>query len=167
MHIQRIGPQAHDMEIGYSYAVGALVSDGTLPPPRDPMAGVYHPSTRPGSRLPHAWLEGPAGRVGTHDLVRAARLSLLSDDENWSLAASRVTETCGVPIDLVLIGHGTGYRDVDGSWARRREVEPGGAVLVRPDGHVAWRSVTRPADPAASLGKAVRAALNLGTAGLF
>ena len=164
MHIQRIGPQAHDMEIGYSYEAGALVPDGTLPPPRDPMAGIYHPSTRPGSRLPHVWLEGPKGRVSTHDLVRPGRLSLFGDEDSWSLAVSRASGICRIPIDLIPIGGRARYQDVDGRWARIREVGAGGAVLVRPDGHVAWRSITLPADPSALLEKAVGTSLSLGRA---
>jgi 2,4-dichlorophenol 6-monooxygenase len=160
MNIQRIGPQAHDMEIGQSYESGAIVSDGTPTPPRDPMAGIYRPSTRPGSRLPHAWLEGPDGRASTHDLVRPGRFLLLGDGDNWSLAAAHATKACGIPIDLIAIGQG-GYRDVDGGWAAKGEIEPGGAVLVRPDAHVAWRSVTRPADPAPTLEQAMRGALGV------
>jgi hypothetical protein len=57
MRIQRIGPQAHDMEIGYVYNAGAIAPGGTLAPDRDPMASVYQPNTRPGARLPHAWVE--------------------------------------------------------------------------------------------------------------
>ena len=45
---QRTEFQAHDLEIGFSYADGALVPDGSEAPPRDPMGSVYHPTTRPG-----------------------------------------------------------------------------------------------------------------------
>ena len=72
LRIQRIGPQAHDMEIGYAYQAGALVVDGSPPVPRDPMGGIYTPSTRPGARLPHVWLERDGRRVSTHDLVGVA-----------------------------------------------------------------------------------------------
>jgi len=30
-------------------------------------------------------------------------------------------------------------------------LQPGGATLVRPDGYIAWRAVTAPADPAQAL----------------
>lgn len=33
--------------------------------------------------------------------------------------------------------------DMDGGWAAKRQVEPCGALLVRPDGHVAWRAVSK------------------------
>jgi 2,4-dichlorophenol 6-monooxygenase len=164
MNIQRIGPQAHDMEIGYSYEAGALVCDGTPPGPRDPMAGIYQPSTRPGSRLPHVWLEGPQGRIATHQLVRPGRFCLLCNGDRWRGAASHASESCRIAVDLVPIGGEAPYRDIDGGWARRGQVDPGGAILVRPDGHVGWRSIACPADPAAALEKALRAVLGLGAA---
>ena len=155
MNIQRIGPQAHDMEIGYRYETGALVPDGTPPAPRDPMAGIYHASTRPGGRLPHAWLESAEGRIGTHQLVRPDRFCLLCDREDWRLAASHAAEAHRVAIDVVVIGEGSEYRDAGGEWARKRQVEPGGAILVRPDAHIAWRQLKRPADPVVALERAI------------
>ncbi|MFC8748793.1 hypothetical protein ACFUCP_35850 [Streptomyces olivaceus] len=34
-----------------------------------------------------------------------------------------------------------GHRDTEGAWTGVRGVDDDGAVLVRPDQHVAWRSV--------------------------
>src|SRR3546814_17242032 len=65
---QRTEFQAHDLEIGFYYGSDAVVPDGTQPPPQSPMGDEYHPVTRPGHRLPPAWLEGAerseARRVG-------------------------------------------------------------------------------------------------------
>lgn len=159
MHIQRIGPQAHDMEIGYAYERGALVPDGTALPARDPMAGVYHPVTRPGSRLPHAWLARAGERVSTHDLVKPGRFTLFCDDARWRAATAAAVETTRVPIDVVVIGAGGDCTDPDGTWAHLRQVETGGAVLVRPDTHVAWRTRTAPSDAAGALASALRRTL--------
>lgn len=164
MKIQRIGPQAHDMEIGYAYETGALVPDGTPPPPRDPMAGIYHPTTRPGSRLPHAWLNGPLGRVGTHELVRPGRLTLFVGCSQWEAAALQVSQKRGITIDLVEVSAAAPYRDAEDRWAELTEVDSDGAVLVRPDSHVAWRTRTLPANPVAALDEAVRTTLCLGAA---
>ena len=161
MHIQRIGPQAHDMEIGYTYDAGALVPDGTPAPRRDPMAGIYHSSTRPGCRLPHAWLESSDGRVGTHQLVRPGRFALICERADWGPAVSRAAKTCGLPIDLVLISDTADHTDADGDWTQKRQVGPDGAILVRPDSHIAWRVATCPTDPTTVLQNAVCAALGL------
>ena len=163
MHIQRIGPQAHDMEIGYRYEEGALVADGTPAPARDPMAGVYTPSTRPGSRLPHAVLEREGRRVSTHDLVRPDGFTLFCSRAVWRRAAASAARKAGIAIDVVQVG-GRGartpaWRDGTGTWARLREFGPGGAILVRPDAHVAWRAIDMPADPAAALAEIFEAIL--------
>lgn len=169
MNIQRIGPQAHDMEIGYRYESGALVSDGTPPPPRDPMAGEYVPTTRPGSRLPHAVLSSnqraDGERIGTHDLLRPGRFTLISGTAAWRAAARSAARQTGVEVDPVVIAPRGDYRDVEGTWARLRGVGSGGAVLVRPDGHVAWRCNDRAAEPAAALTTALQQALGLTEAG--
>ena len=163
LNIQRIGPQAHDMEIGYRYESGALVPDGTEAPPRDPMAGIYHPITRPGSRLPHAFVERDGQRVGTHDLVRPGGFTLFCARAEWRDAALAAAAKAGVRIDVALIGpqgaEATGLRDADGTWARLRQVNEGGAVLVRPDAHVAWRVVDMPAKPALALATALKRVL--------
>ncbi len=159
MRIQRIGPQAHDMEIGYVYERGALVPDGSPPPLRDPMAGTYHPTTRPGSRLPHAWLNRHGQRIGTHDLVRPDRLTLLVATSDWQAAAAEVSRARGIGIEVIEIGAAGSYQDADGKWGELRQVGAHGAVLVRPDAHVAWRSPNRPEDLAAALNSAVASIL--------
>lgn len=47
---------AHGVELGFVYENGALIPDGTDTPPEDPLGQQYFPTTRPGHRLPHAWL---------------------------------------------------------------------------------------------------------------
>lgn len=39
------------------------------------------------------------------------------------------------------------FVDASGHWGQVREVSEGGALLVRPDGHVAWRSAGPPPPP--------------------
>jgi 2,4-dichlorophenol 6-monooxygenase len=165
LNIQRIGPQAHDMEIGYRYEAGALVPDGTAAPARDPMAGIYHPITRPGSRLPHAFLERDGARVGTHDLVRPGGFTLFCSFAEWRGAAEAAAHKAGVRVEVVLVEEkgsaSAGIRDVEGQWARLRQVDAGGAVLVRPDAHVAWRVMELPADPAVALAAALGSVLGI------
>jgi 2,4-dichlorophenol 6-monooxygenase len=171
MNIQRIGPQAHDMEIGYRYESGALVSDGTTAPPRDPMAGIYQPITRPGSRLPHALLERDGQPCSTHDLVAPGQFVLFCANPDWVAATRSAAAATGLPVRAVLVDAplpaGTpadsaiACQDRRGDWSRLREVGVDGAVLVRPDTHVAWRVQARPGDPAAALLAALHQALHL------
>ena len=54
----------------------------------------------------------------------------------------------------VSIGDGE-LADCDGRWLETYGLDETGAVLVRPDGYVGWRSRAMPADPAAKLGEAM------------
>ncbi|WP_413467740.1 FAD-dependent monooxygenase [Mycobacterium sp. RTGN3] len=144
---QRTEFQAHDLEIGYSYPAGALVPDGSPMAPVDPMGSNYHPTTRPGHRLPHAWLEAGGSRVSTHDLVgNDGRFVLITGAQGqaWARAAKMAAEKFGVDIAVAVIG--ADYRDVDGQWANVREIADDGALLIRPDNHVAWRSTASAVD---------------------
>jgi 2,4-dichlorophenol 6-monooxygenase len=145
---QRTEFQAHDLEIGFRYDQGALVPDGSQPPPSDPMGSKYFPTTRPGHRLPHAWLERDGQRVSTHDLVDRNGFLLLTDNAGaaWASAAEAAAEKFGVTITVASIGEGGEYADTDGTWARLREVSDGGAILIRPDNHVAYRAAEPVAD---------------------
>lgn len=151
MKIQRIGPQAHDMEIGYAYEKGALVGDGSLPPPRDPMAGIYHPTTRPGARLPHAVLQRGGQSISTHDLIVPGQWVLLCSDALWKPVVMSMALRSGHALHCVTIADAGDCQDVNGTWAALRQVSETGAVLVRPDGHVAWRVDHVPSDPQATL----------------
>lgn len=154
----RGGCQAHDVELGFAYEQGAVIPDGSPPPPREPLRDVYHPTTRPGHLLPHAWITR-AGRVrSTHDLTGSAGSFVLiigPKAEGWRAAAAAVAEKLSVPINTVAIGMGADYTAVDDRWSRVREIADDGAILVRPDNHVAWRSRGAGANPTGELAGAL------------
>jgi len=160
---QRTEFQAHDLEIGFRYEQGALVSDGTQPPAADPMGSTYHPTTRPGHRLPHAWLTASDGaRVSTHDLAGRDGFALLTgpDGAAWTEAAGAAAEKLGVPVRVVRIGSANeDHIDSDGTWAEVREISDAGAVLVRPDNHVAYRALDAVEDTTATLTTALTTVL--------
>jgi len=153
--------QAIDLEIGVRYEYGALVADGTPPLALDPTGRSYVPSTRPGHRLPHAWVRRSGQRISTHDLVPRDRLVLLlgMSDSPWAAALRSVAAKLAEPIDAIVIGDGGEVSDPDGAWQSVREVGDEGAILVRPDQVVAWRAFSVPADPVTELGSALRAVL--------
>lgn len=154
--VQRMEWQAHDIEIGFAYAEGAIVPDGSAPPERDPMGCTYHPTTRPGHRLPHAWLERAEQRVSTLDLVpRGGFLLLLGPDgRRWREAAEAACAR-SMRMSIVTVGPGEAVQDSMGEWARLRQVSDAGAILVRPDGHVGWRERGGVDDPGAALDAAL------------
>jgi 2,4-dichlorophenol 6-monooxygenase len=142
LHTQRTEYAAHDMEMGFHYPLGAVIDDGSPPPRRDPMGAVYTPTSRPGSRLPHAWLHRHGARVSTQDLVPTNGFLLLTGvtGDGWVNAAENVAADEDVIIRTARIGDGGDAADRGGAWARASEIEPAGALLVRPDGHVAFRA---------------------------
>ena len=154
---------AHGVEMNHRYRSAAVVPDGTPEPEftRDPEL-YYRPTTWPGARLPHVWLEHQGRRVSSHDLVGKGRFALLTGigGDRWVAAAREVSGQTGVEIAPYLIGPGRDVLDTYDDWARAREVDESGAVLVRPDGHVAWRSAVLADDPAAVLGLVMRQLLN-------
>lgn len=162
LRIQRIDPQIHDMEIGYAYDCGALIPDGTTPPARDPMAGIYHPTSRPGSRVPHAMIVAGGVRCSTHDRMPRADFLLISESPIWPAAAATAGEAFGIRIETLDPGRASGSHDVTCDWRHLCQVDPSGVVLVRSDGHVGWRSIDAPSDAAAELAAAMCAILDGG-----
>ncbi|WP_404320821.1 FAD-dependent monooxygenase [Arthrobacter luteolus] len=154
--------QAHDLELGFSYPQGVVLADSSPEPARDPSGLDYRPSTRPGHRFPHAWLTQEGQRISTLDLLQPASWTLVvgPEGEQWLSAAEKVAEELNIPLRSVSISEDGDSVDVDGTWATICGTEADGAVLVRPDGHVGWRSVTSVQDPHDALSTALHQLLS-------
>lgn len=111
-----------------------------------------------GQRAPHAWIRYAGQRISTLDLFDG-RLTVLSghDGDHWRVAA-RGLAAAGLPIVGVTVGRDV--HAVDDTFAGRYRLGPAGAVLVRPDGYMAWRhDGAARGDAAAALRSAVNRAL--------
>ncbi|KAH7139953.1 FAD binding domain-containing protein [Dactylonectria estremocensis] len=147
------------VQLGHRYTKSsAVVDDGTLfpTPQRDPVL-YYEATTHPGAYIPHAWLEHEQARLSTLDIFKHGRFGLVVGigGKPWEAAAATVSQELGIELPVYFVGYRCTYDDVLGEWRSRREIGDRGAVLVRPDRYIAWRSAGRPADPI----KALRAAL--------
>lgn len=123
------------------------VSDAVIPDPqageevwkRDPEL-YLQATTRPGAKIPHAWLIDHEGRrVSTLDLVGKGRTTLVTGiaGQAWAQAVQALK----LPyLDVLVVGM-PGAQDVYCEWHAVREIDEAGALLVRPDGVVAWRSM--------------------------
>ena len=131
---------AHGTELNQRYVSAAVIPEegaGNEVWRRDP--GLYlQATTRPGAKLPHAWLVGRDGiRVSTLDLVGRGRFTLMTglSGQAWRAAADMVD--CDW-LRLVVVGEDDAL-DPYAVWHDASEIEEAGALLVRPDGYVAWR----------------------------
>jgi 2-polyprenyl-6-methoxyphenol hydroxylase-like FAD-dependent oxidoreductase len=120
------------VQLGYRYDSSPIcVPDGTPPPPDE--AETYVPTARPGSRAPHVWLEH---RRSTLDLFGTGFVLLrLGPEAPDPSAVARAATERKMPLQIVTLHE----PEVLQRYRRR-------FVLVRPDGHVAWRDDEIPAD---------------------
>lgn len=144
---------AHGVDLGQFYESNAIVSDGTKPPKGRDEDLYYVMSTSPGAHLPHAWVGDNKRKHALMDLCPYTRFTLLTGvaGETWQQAARTVAAEFSVPLETVIIGPGREYTDLYYDWAKLREIDESGALLVRPDKHVAWRATQLPSDPAGAL----------------
>jgi hypothetical protein len=157
--------------VGLHNALGSLeASDGEKPEDLGQDFGVVYPVVGtsferrpgppgpvPGARAPHAWVDRLGSRVSMLDLYDD-RLTLVTGagGERWHRAADELAGH-GLPVTVVRLGHEV--RDPSGAAARAYDLSGGAAVLVRPDGHIAWRADRSSAVPVPDLAAAVHSAL--------
>jgi len=103
----------------------------------------YVPNARPGARAPHCWVLRDGVRVPMLDVL-AHDFLLLTHGTN-GVAWGRDLNGRGIRHHHVgSPGTTADLIDVEGAWSRAYGIAGDGAVLVRPDGHVAWRAFSRP-----------------------
>jgi 2-polyprenyl-6-methoxyphenol hydroxylase-like FAD-dependent oxidoreductase len=122
------------IDMGYQYQSAAICSDGS--PDADPPGADYVQTAAPGCRAPHLWLGENRSTIDLFD--RDFVLLTAPAGDAW--------RTTHLPLASHIIN--------EPSWPELYGVKADGAVLVRPDGHVAWRSSTLPADPGHQLREA-------------
>ncbi|MDA0637860.1 FAD-dependent oxidoreductase [Nonomuraea sp. MCN248] len=140
--------------LGLAYESAAVVPDGTAAPQPDDPYRTYVPTARPGHRAPHVWLTGDGGPVSTLDLL-GPRFTLMTASRAWARAACRVADLAVAEISP------TGPYG-SATWAAEYGVGEAGAVLIRPDGHVGWRTTGGPGARGESLTRALADILALG-----
>jgi putative polyketide hydroxylase len=129
-------------QFGYIYDSAAIVDDGTLV--ETSTVSDYRPTAHPGARAPHLWLlDGQHREISTIDLYDSRSFILLTglDGAAWLTAAHAVAVECGVWLKGFQIGGPElSQRPNDPAWTTIYGIGPDGAVLIRPDGHVAFRT---------------------------
>jgi putative polyketide hydroxylase len=129
-------------DLGYTYqsraVIGGVKADGET---------EFAPTATPGLRAPHAWIRRNGERISVLDLFDGDFV-LLTGNDAWHAAVSEV-DTTKLPR---VLGYRSGAEiEVDKDFDAVYELTSESAVLVRPDGHVAWRTEDLPANPAHEL----------------
>lgn len=133
---------AQGVELNQRYESSAVIPDVDQQEEvwkQDPVL-YLQATTRPGAKIPHAWLVNKEGhRISTLDVVGKGSFTLVTGlaGRAWVDAAKELNQ----PFLKVVVTGERGTADPYCDWQRIREIHEAGALLVRPDGVVAWRSV--------------------------
>ena len=129
-------PDGLTEDMGYVYRSAVIDAGDAVDEPAP--SHLFPTVATPGARLPHATLRGPGGALSTHDLIGEG-LTLITGPggDAWLDAAKRVAAGTPYPISAHVVG--ADLDSADGIFCERFGLGSDGAVLVRPDGHIAWR----------------------------
>jgi putative polyketide hydroxylase len=144
-----------DVAMSYRYRSPAI----SLEEPDDglPTDDTLHPSGKPGTRLAHVLLIHDGAEISTHDLIGSSFVLFAGPSgSNWIEVARAIMRRLPVPVMAYQIG--VDLIDSSRLLLVRTGIQPDGALLVRPDGFIAWRSLSRAADPAEALERAINSA---------
>ena len=147
-----VEPIVDDLAVvfGQLYPNGAVISEGNIAV--NEFEDPRHPSGRPGSRAPHIVIDRDDRSVAVHDLFdREFVLLTARDGTAWSDAAMSLREKRSLPL--------TAIRVASDDFTSKYCVDRKGAVLVRPDGVIAWRAREAETEPFDEL---VRVVVGLG-----
>ncbi|MFU7527361.1 hypothetical protein [Qipengyuania sp. ASV99] len=113
--------------------------DGTTPDHADDPYSDYVPAAAPGCRAPHVWLGQPEDQLSTLDLCGPSFTILVGPGgKDWEAEVDAARRDFGLPIACYRVGSARLHDN--GAFLAAYAVEADGAVLVRPDAHIAWRA---------------------------
>lgn len=122
------------LQLGYRYAAGGAVDEGPAPAPVANAVREFAPSAAVGCRLPHGLVLRGGTRASTLDLVPVdAPVLFVREGSAWADAARSLA------FPLRVVSWGSDVTDADDWWTTTAGLGPDGALLVRPDQHVAAR----------------------------
>jgi putative polyketide hydroxylase len=142
---------------GYRYQSAAVLG---APADARPALPIPELTGQPGTRAPHIWLARDGQQLSTIDLYGRGYVLLTgSEGAAWVDAVRSLNHT---RVEAYRIGGDGDFAEAEGRWAEAYGVTDSGAVLVRPDGFVAWQSAGVAGDPERELSAALSALLAVG-----
>ena len=152
------GVSALAADLGVVYSSGAVVAGAEHE--RPPVIEPTEPACV-GSRAPHVWLDIRGERRSTLDLFGSNFVLVTGAlGKAWHDAARDVSDALDITLGVAAFG-GAAIHVPSDDWRAAFGIDADGAVLVRPDGHIAWRSAGAAADATATLEQVVARVLAL------
>lgn len=142
------------IELGPVYTSGSIV--GSTPADEPSWQNPREAGAHLGGRLPHLWVDRGGERISTLDVIGKGMVLLTGPDgHDWLRAA----EALGDDLDGYAIGPDGELRAETDAFAAAFAMPGDGALLVRPDGTIAWRADSADTGAAAMLRAALDGAL--------
>ncbi|NWK68803.1 FAD-dependent monooxygenase [Bacillus paramycoides] len=135
---------------GYQYCSKAIIDDSATPHRMD----IVELNGRPGTRAPHFWGTYEGKKVSILDLF-GNNFVLLTGAENslWTQAVQDVSSKLGVNIKMYRVGLNGDFITQENIFSKLYGIGNEGAVLIRPDGFIGWRSEKAVVNPDVVLGE--------------
>lgn len=144
------------LDIGFKYNSNAVLRESSDKLNDEILVDTYLPNTAPGARAPHVELTYNDRIISTLDLFENFFVFFVGKEGDlWTIAANEISKQMKFPVIIYQIHDSTNFvvsKSNDGiinlvdhqnMWHKIYEITTTGAVLVRPDGHVAWRANAR------------------------
>ncbi|MBE7147610.1 FAD-dependent monooxygenase [Bacillus mycoides] len=122
---------------GYQYCSEAIIDECNTPHRMD----IVYLNGRPGTRAPHFWGTYEGNEVSILDLFGSNFVLLTGAEPSaWNEAANVVSSGLGVKIKVYQVGLTGDFIDQGNFFRKLYGIENGGAVVIRPDGFIGWRT---------------------------
>jgi putative polyketide hydroxylase len=125
--------------LGFMYQSGSVIPDGSTPPLLNDPKNEYVPHATPGARAPHIWID-PRYQHSVLDLFGSGFVLLAASCNGWAIAAEKIGFETTFPLRMFDLQKECRTPEIWAGWKTLYGVGDEGAVLVRPDGMIAWRS---------------------------
>jgi 2-polyprenyl-6-methoxyphenol hydroxylase-like FAD-dependent oxidoreductase len=140
------------IELGTVYESDAVIASAHADGPGSPLDDPRAPSGRLGARAPHIWVQRAGSDISVLDVMNESFALLAGPDgQEWCDLARESAAALGVELNVYRVSRDGDLVDVDGTFARAFAIEPDGAVIVRPDAIIAWRSDGQAGDRRAAI----------------
>ena len=113
---------------------------------------------RPGTRVPHLWVQRHGQRISTLDVCdkRFVILAAEGGGDAWRSAVEKVADSLNIDLGVYTIGSSGDLVDANNQWLYLAGLSASGALLVRPDGFVAWRAYAQSGSLTETLSQVMR-----------